>query len=83
MTNLEIPSEIIKRFSENDCLDFAVGLSKISNWPIKLLYRQDMTSHDRKRWVWRWIPTHVFCVTPNGKYADIKGIHQPLDFIYQ
>src|SRR4051812_23319835 len=59
----------IYRFTCGDCHIFAYALHRITGWPVATFVDDGGEAI-----------THAFCVMPDGRAADIQGLHLMRDF---
>lgn len=55
------------------CHDFAFALNRMTGWKIGVLWHDPVV--DRHTIFFQPFPTHLFCITPDGRTIDVEGVH--------
>lgn len=58
-------------FSKGNCHSFALAVAKLTGWELCAKFYREGNP----------IPGHVFVKTPDGKYFDVEGLHDPEAFM--
>jgi len=60
-----IDDNALYAFTHGQCTSFAIALSRVTGWQMQAcVWAEDSTGL-----------SHVWCVLPDGRYADITGVH--------